>query len=280
MHLGSFLVLRFQRFRFFDLSLGKEGEHLQASQNLAAVVVLLRLGERLSVSEVGTVDCIHETYRAEVLGESKVMEIVLERTVKPRNVVTGMSLDRADFEESEGEDVLAPVVWDDQGADDVGEEVREQVLGHGAVCSGQRHGSCVLVVLFVETCIHGWRVEPTVDVKEADLGAEHCRHAKSERKEDGFGLAVQRNSAESWQMKDSPSKRTVATVLSGPGSWSDEVGVGIVQAPTSMSGVATTTRLRSAPSAMLAYSVPLTRTNGCTLYLYSHLGLPVRSARA
>lgn len=65
------------------------------------------------------------------------------------------------------------MVRDDQEAEDVGKEVREEVFGEGAVCGCETDWCGEFVVLFVEACVEGGRVEEAVDVVEAELGAEN-----------------------------------------------------------------------------------------------------------
>lgn len=116
---------------------------------------------------------IQQPRRPKILIKGKVVEVVLQIGRHPRNVVPGMGANGPELERDENKDLLGPVVRHDHCAEDVGQQVREYVLRHGAVRRGDSHGSREFVVLLVKQGVEALGVKRPMDVVEAHLRAEH-----------------------------------------------------------------------------------------------------------
>ena len=114
---------------------------------------------------------IQNAHGAKILRKRKMMEIMLQVRRQAGDIVARVDADGIELQQQENKHGLRPVVAHKECAQGVGEEIREDVLGHGAVRCREPDWCCEFVVLFVEELVEGAVVEGAVDVVEAYLGA-------------------------------------------------------------------------------------------------------------
>ena len=132
---------------------------------------------------------VQDTQGPKVLVKGEMVVVVPQVGRQVGYVVAGVADHRAELEEQKGIHGLRPVVPDEHGSDQVGQQVGDKVLGHGAVRRGQADGRGELVVLLVEPFVEALGVQRPVGVVEADFRAEqikdHGRHRFRTRRELG-----------------------------------------------------------------------------------------------